>query len=96
MSIPINSYQGHYSTNGCNFYAAQNELLVVAEYWEESEKAADKQPLQGFGRAGFYKYLDFARQAILEEIMEKYGESVAATGVEKLGIPVLVIKFTLS
>ena len=96
MAITFNSYQGHYSTTGCNFFAADNELLVVAEYWEESEKAANKEPLQGFGRASFYKYIDLAEKAISKAMKEQYGEKVEKSGKCLLGIPVLVMKYTLS
>ena len=95
MSINITSHQGEFSCHGCHFYANKNELLVVGEYWEESEKATDKEPLQGFGRASFYKLLDLTKKAILEAIQQEYGESVAKTGIELLGVPTLVMKFTL-
>lgn len=96
MAITINAYQGHYSTNQCNFFAADNELLVVAEYWEDSTKHSDSLPLQGFGKGSCFKFVDIAKKAISQTMIEQYGEEVEKTGKCLLEIPVLVMKYTLS
>jgi len=95
MTISIKGYQGHYSTNQCNFFAAENELLVVAEYWEDSTKHSDSLPLQGFGRMSCFDFLKIAEKAVSQAMKEQYGEEVEKTGKQLLGIPVLVMKYTL-
>lgn len=96
MAITINAYQGHYSTNQCNFFAAENELLVVAEYWEDSTKHSNSLPLEGFGRGSCSDFLNVSKKAISQAMIEQYGEEVEKTGKCLLGIPVLVMKYTLS
>lgn len=79
MSISVSSYIGAYSSQGCFFYAAENELLVVAE---------SNSSLEDFYETG--------KEAILKEVTQQYGGEVANTGICLLGVPALVMKFTLS
>lgn len=96
MPIQITSYKGFYSCHGCSFYAKENELIVTAEYWEDLEDATDKMWMQGWNSGSVYKFADMSEKAIREAITQEYGEEVAKTGVCLLGIPQVVMKFTLS
>ena len=94
MTITITTHTD-YECCGCKFKASKNELLVVADFWEDADRAADKKPLAGFGNNTFGKFSSQSQLAIVEKMKQEYGETVANTGVVLLSLPKLVMRFTI-
>jgi hypothetical protein len=93
----ITRYDGFYQCprSKCKFTCLNNEMLVIADYWDIASDEADKQPLGGFGRDVYGEHSDKYRQAIFKAVTQKYGENISKTGVVLLSIPTLVMKFVL-
>lgn len=94
MTISIITHT-NYECCGCKFKANKNELLVVADFWEDADRAADKKPLAGFGSNTFGEFSSQCQLVIVEKMKQEYGEAVANTGVVLLSLPKLVMRFTL-
>ena len=94
MTISITTH-ADYECCGCKFKAGDNELLVVADFWKDADMAGDKKPLAGFGSNTFGQFSSKCQSAIIEAMKQEHGEAVANTGVVLLGLPELVMRFTL-
>ena len=94
MTITITTHTD-YECCGCKFTANKNELLVVADFWKDADRAADKKPLAGFGSNTFGQSSSQCRSAITKAMKQKHGETVANTGVVLLSLPKLVMRFTI-
>lgn len=94
MTITITTHK-QYECEGGKFTTFDNEILAIADYWDDANKEVSKKLLYGFGFNTFDKYSTSAKKEIIKTMTAEYGEKVASTGVTLLGIPKLVMRFKI-